>query len=609
MRLWEHPRWRALLHLRRHPVTRGWNSAADDPDFFLAPGGQRDARAELLATLRAVRGDARRPLGDASQPARCAFVARVRFLREQLGGEALPVPGDGCEAYASWRRNLGAVGLTLVFPEAFMNNPASMFGHTLLRVDTAETRDAGHGLLGWAVDFSGDTDGEGGPIYALKGLVGLYQGFYDVRPYYEKVKLYGDWENRDIWEYRLALSDEELERVLEHLWELQGIAFDYYYFDENCSYQLLALLEAALPGRELTRGFALYAIPADTVRRVVEQEDLVRGVRYRPSAETRLRHGLARLSRRERRMVRRLARGDLAPDDRTVAELPAPRRAAVLGLAHDALRYAFLAGDVAREASAGRSRELLLARSRVPVTGDPIPEPDAPRVRPDRGHASARVALAGGQRDRDSYLELRLRPAYHDLLDPVGGYQEGAAIRFLDTALRVFPESGRVRLHELVLLEMVSLVPFDPFFRHPSYALDTGLRTRLVEQDDGDLEPEPVWGSRAGLGLAVRPFGGALLYGLAEGAVDVGPGLRNALALGPAATAGLLLRTPSDRLALQLQGRIRVDVVGDPGTTFEVGAAPRLDLGRAGALVLRGSFHRAHGQRWLDASAQWRLYF
>ena len=35
--------------------------------------------------------------------------------------------------------------------------------------------------------------------------------------------------------------------MLKHLWELQGIAFDYYYFDENCSWQLLGLLEVARP--------------------------------------------------------------------------------------------------------------------------------------------------------------------------------------------------------------------------------------------------------------------------------------------------------------------------------------------------------------------------
>ena len=32
--------------------------------------------------------------------------------------------------------------------------------------------------------------------------------------------------------------------------------FDYYYFDENCSYRLLELLEVARPGTELTDEFS-----------------------------------------------------------------------------------------------------------------------------------------------------------------------------------------------------------------------------------------------------------------------------------------------------------------------------------------------------------------
>ena len=93
-----------------------------------------------------------------------------------------------------------------------------MFGHTLLRIDTREGRD----LLGWAVNFAGATGNDGGIVYAARGLTGGYQGYFSVVPYYEKVKSYGDWENRDIWEYDLALTPDELRLLIDHLWELEG---------------------------------------------------------------------------------------------------------------------------------------------------------------------------------------------------------------------------------------------------------------------------------------------------------------------------------------------------------------------------------------------------
>ena len=38
-----------------------------------------------------------------------------------------------------WREGIGGAAVSLIFPEAFLNSPASMFGHTLLRIDaTAE---------------------------------------------------------------------------------------------------------------------------------------------------------------------------------------------------------------------------------------------------------------------------------------------------------------------------------------------------------------------------------------------------------------------------------------------------------------------------------------
>ena len=281
----------------------------------------------------------------------------------------------------------------------------------------------------------------GGFVYAARGLTGGYQGYFAVEPYYEKVKNYGDWENRDIWEYQLALSPEELDLLLAHLWELQGISFDYYYFDENCSQQLLALLEAARPALREREFVPPWVIPADTVRAAV-RHDLVTDVRYRPSAATRLRYAASLLSRDERRLALAIAAGDVAPDAPQVQALPPASRAALLDVAYDLLRYRYLGRDVERDASAGLARQILLARSQVGVRGAP-PEPPRPAFRPDEGHDTARASL--GRRRRSAvtpFVEARFRPAFHDLLDPRGGYVRGAQIDFFDTALRVYPGVG-----------------------------------------------------------------------------------------------------------------------------------------------------------------------
>ena len=127
----------------------------------------------------------------------------------------------------------------------------------------------------------------GGILYTFKGLFGGYEGYFSDGPYYEKVKEYSRLDNRDVWEYTLNLNEEETDRMLAHLWELKDINFDYYFFDENCSFRLLELIEVARPSVNLLDGFSVYAIPLDTVL-VVDDADLIDTSYYRASNQSKL---------------------------------------------------------------------------------------------------------------------------------------------------------------------------------------------------------------------------------------------------------------------------------------------------------------------------------
>ena len=88
-------------------------------------------------------------------------------------------------------------------------------------------------------------DEKNGLTFAIQGLIGGYPGTFSVLPYYIKVREYSNLENRDLWEYELNLSPEEIEIFVDHLWELGSTYFAYYYLSENCSYHVLGLLEAS----------------------------------------------------------------------------------------------------------------------------------------------------------------------------------------------------------------------------------------------------------------------------------------------------------------------------------------------------------------------------
>ena len=139
----------------------------------------------------------------------------------------------------------------LVFPAAYLNSPSSMFGHTLLRIDQADVTSNNTALLSYALNFGAYIEGmDNSILYAWKGLMGGYPGMFALVPYREKLAEYSRLENRDLWEYKLNLTPEETGRMVEHVWELKQVRFDYYFFDENCSFRLLELMEIARPGIE-----------------------------------------------------------------------------------------------------------------------------------------------------------------------------------------------------------------------------------------------------------------------------------------------------------------------------------------------------------------------
>ncbi len=285
--------WHLLLHYRAN-LFGGYTSEQDDPGFFLSPDGKTDPQAELDATLRQF--FSAELIGRSKQPAQCAFVARYAWLQERLGFDPAQLPPMPCERFERWIEEFHARSITLVFPSAFMNNPASMFGHTLLRVDqegqTPHTR-----ILAYTINFAADVPKDEGLAYPIRGIFGGYSGYFSTIPYYLKVQEYRDIENRDIWEYRLNFDGPQIRRLLMHAWELGNASFDYFFFKENCSYHLLSLLEFADPSLRLTEKFRFWTIPADTVRLLADQPGLVTDIRFSPvtrhphSPQTRTSHG------------------------------------------------------------------------------------------------------------------------------------------------------------------------------------------------------------------------------------------------------------------------------------------------------------------------------
>jgi hypothetical protein len=358
-RLADQREWHLLLHYRAN-IFGGYESEQDEPGFFMSPEGKTDPEAELAATLSQFFSPAL--VGRSKQPAQCAFVARYVWLKERLSFDDSRLTPTKCDRFEKWFAEFEAQSISLIFPAAFMNNPASMFGHTFLRVDqrgqTAQTR-----LLAYTINFAADVPPGSNLDYPIRGIFGGYRGYFSTIPYYLKVQEYRDIENRDMWEYRLNFNGEQIRRLLMHAWELGNASFDYYFFKENCSYHLLSLLEYADPSLHLTDQFLFWTVPADTVRLLAAQPGFVSDIAFRPSRVTLIRRKREQLSPAEHALVKGLVQDASASQSEEVRALPLSRQAFVLDVASDYVRYTGERDEDLATVSRERNRQILTARA------------------------------------------------------------------------------------------------------------------------------------------------------------------------------------------------------------------------------------------------------
>ncbi len=563
--------WRVLLHVR--PGIAGTRSLVDDARFFLAPSGKTDPAAEILATLDGLFDDS------SETPAFCRFPARYAWLAKTLEIDPTRIPRPPpCPEVDNILRTIDGQSVAMVFASGYVNSPASMFGHTFLRIDSRLKSP----LLSFAVNYAALTNPKDGSLaFTFKGMLGGYQGFYSVMPYYDKVREYSNIDQRDLWEYSLNLTPDEVRRMLLHLVELKGIATDYYFFDENCSYELLFLVDAARPGARLTETMDRYwVIPMDTVRAVLGA-GLVDNVVWRPSRGLQIRHALSLASDREGELARSVADGTAPAGSVLVETTSDATKARTLDLAALLSQYRIAKKQMEHKAFQERFHAILSARTRLRPADDAVP-PLAEPPPPEEGHRSARAHFGGGWRGNDAFLEAGIRPAYHGYTDPPDGYTRGSLIEFLSGAVRWYPESDRFRVSRLDLIRIESLDPFDLIFRKKSWKVRMGFETRDFTVERDALVPF----ARCGIGgtISLREEGSAYLLGEVEG--NFSRRYHSAYRIGGGASAGIMAE-PIRGWRLQMEGRGTWGALGETreGPDLSVSLRQGFRIGRDVSLI------------------------
>lgn len=523
--------WRTLLHFRQSFLTSE-KSEVDDSDFFLSSDGRNDALAELEATLVALRKPRDFRIGRYDLHPQCVFPARTRFLRRYYD-----LPVIDCPELENWKRQLQTKSIAIVYAAPYLGNPASTFGHTFLRLNS------GRELVDASVSFDAVTSGDHGVTYAWKGLTGGYEGVFSVQPYYQKLKAYSEIENRALWEFELPLSQEQVEYLTEHLWELGAARSRYFFVGENCSYHLLSLLEAIEPRWNLRSQFHAMTLPLDTIR-ALDRQASAQGVfwtsvRFRPALLDRLMNRLRLLTTEERREF------DLVRVSHVVT---GHESAAVLDALLDWQTH-----QTANRTDGGNpfgvelEGHLLLARAQMASRLSPEPGSESTEY-PQDGHRSSKISLSIANENGWRALGLQWRPVVHDIYEPSLGYAPYSSLVIGQIDIQYFPERGDVSLQEVTLAEVVNLQPYSQLWSRFSWRAAAKI-FRPYDLSCFDCAAGDV---TAGIGLS-GAYGALLASALVNGTVQFSnefmPKSDSRFRYGPSATGRLLWNWRSQVLA------------------------------------------------------------
>lgn len=483
--------WLQLLH-----YDDDGRSAIQSADFFLAKTGAKDPVAELNATYQGLLAGHNYQ----GKPIQCRFPGRYRWLKQQLQLSDEQLQPLTCAEFHQFTAQGRSQSLSLIFATGFLGNPASYYGHLLLKVNGPDRQRYSSDLTATAVNFGADVPlDENMALYIFKGIVGGYDSSFSQLQYFFHSHNYGESEHRDLWEYELNLPAEQLALVLGHLFEVMSADFTYYFFNRNCAYRMAEVL-ALVTEQSLTDQWRLWDTPQAVVQRVasatVAGKPLLKQVYFYPSRQSRLYQRYQQLTAAQQQKIHQL----VAAPAQLVALLEPLSAQAQYPLLDTLLDYY----QLLRDEKAGMTDEnnqhyhrVLTQRYQLPAGGEQPLYQSANRPDLGRKPSYLQVGVSSSTAGSPGYSVL-VRPAYYDALDAGYGHIPHAALAMGELHLLV-------RDHQLLLRDF-SLVKIDsvrpnltglPGDQHYAWYLDVGARQQQLACHDC-----LAYKARAGVGYA-----------------------------------------------------------------------------------------------------------
>lgn len=428
--------WLKLLHFSKH----SFSSAKSDiisKEFFLSQDGATNPESELKATIEAL---------SSSQEAYCRFPSR-RIWLEKMGFQFAK---RDCPAFDEWTRGQSVKSISLIFASGFLGNPASYFGHPLLKLNYKDERSP-LDLLDTAINYGAFTPPDVGPFsYALFGIFGGYEAGYTSTDFFFHRNNYSELELRDLWEYELNLSREQIDELVAHLWDLNNARIKYYFFADNCAYRMADLLELVVKEKLLPRNLP-FAIPASIFHKLYEHS-LIKKTSLLESRQTRLKEKVYSLNSDEKKQIKLLTENINHINSEEFTSKPTNEKSRILETAMDYYSFRQVGNN---DESLKENRKRVL-KSRVAL---PPGKSEWKKLSMTPPHEAQRPILTQfGFFHSEAFGDagsFRFRPAFYDIVSPDSARPPLSSLSVMDVELNATDE--RLWLKSLNVISVESL--------------------------------------------------------------------------------------------------------------------------------------------------------
>jgi hypothetical protein len=514
-RVSEERTWRRLLHYEESLFSKsGLMSAVKNSRFFLSDEGRTDPEQELEATLRAFAASTGEN-GD-THP-QCAFRARYIWLKSVLGFDKRAYPEIACDSYNRWTLENSVRSVSLVFATGYLGNPASYYGHILVKFNSDNVQ-TDSDLLDVSVNYGAIVPDNEDPVtYIVKGVLGGYSGGFSHIQYYFFNHNYGENESRDLWEYELALDREQTDLIVAHLWELLGREYAYFFFRKNCAYRMAEIVELAGVSGIIPDNY-LYSIPQTVIQNLAQAEidgrPLIARKVYRPSRQSRLYHKYSLLNDGEKSALRHAVGNIDHLESDAFVSFDASSKQRILETLLDYFQFVRDPESPASDPSNRKYQKTLALRLSLPPSEEDIEAASANSPDAGRPPSSFRAGvLHNSSRRRGAYFLVR--PAYYDPLDAGSMHVRNSTLKMFEIKAVSLDDEFFLRSLEIINIESVNpAVTGLPGDKGRAWRLKVGVEQHNLACDDcltGRLQGDVGYAGRIGNRLLLGAYAGGVI--------------------------------------------------------------------------------------------------